>query len=148
MPGAAVDLELEYLTQMVAHHREGIAAARELRRSDRRQMRQLGARIVASQTTQVEQMQRWLDDWYAGPSGGDGYQPMMRDLSGLSGDALDRAFLQDMIVHHMVAVMKSQHLLVRGADEHPEVAELAQVIRDEQRREILGMHRWLRQWCG
>ena len=36
------------------------------------------------------------------------YQPMMRDLSGLSGDALGHGNLQDMTVHHMMAVMMSQ----------------------------------------
>ena len=36
---------------------------------------------------------------------------MMRDLSGLSGDRLDRTFLEDMIGHHMAAVTMSQRLL-------------------------------------
>ena len=49
----------------------------------------------------------------------------MRDLSGLSGDALDEAFLIDMIPHHMVAVMMSQRLLMHGDAEHDEVDALA-----------------------
>ena len=36
-----------YLTQMVAHHEEGIAAAGQLARSDRPRMRQFGATIVS-----------------------------------------------------------------------------------------------------
>ena len=70
---------------------------------------------------------------------------MMRDLSGLSGDRLDQAFLQDMIGHHMAAVMMSQHLL-RGGAEHGEVAELAREIRDGQHAEIVTMRRWLALW--
>jgi uncharacterized protein (DUF305 family) len=72
---------------------------------------------------------------------------MMRDLSRLSGDDLDRAFLRDMLGHHMVAVMMSQHLLWRGAD-HNEVAELARSVRDDQHAEIVVMRRWLAQWFG
>jgi uncharacterized protein (DUF305 family) len=70
---------------------------------------------------------------------------MMRDLTGLSGDALDLAFLQDMIGHHMSAVMMSQHLLWRGTD-HAEVAALARSIRDDQHAEIIQMQRWMTQW--
>ena len=70
----------------------------------------------------------------------------MRDLSGLSGDALDEAFLIDMIPHHMVAVMMSQRLLMHGDAEHDEVDALARTISAEQRREIALMRTWLVAW--
>ena len=70
----------------------------------------------------------------------------MRDLSGLSGDALDEAFLIDMIPHHMVAVMMSQRLLMHGDAEHDEVDALARDISAEQRREIALMRTWLVAW--
>jgi uncharacterized protein (DUF305 family) len=90
-------------------------------------------------------MTAWLANWYAEQSTTPDYQPMMRDLSRLSGDQLDRAFLQDMIGHHMVAVMMSQHLLSQGPD-HQEVADLVRSIRDDQHSEIIQMQRWLAQW--
>jgi uncharacterized protein (DUF305 family) len=71
---------------------------------------------------------------------------MMRDLSSLSGDSLDRTFLQDMIGHHMMAVMMSQQLLVHDAADHEEVDRLAKAIRDEQHAEIVQMRRWLTAW--
>lgn len=61
------------------------------------------------------------------------YQPMMQDPTAVSGYRLDRAFLQDMIGHHMVAVMLSQYLFSRGTD-HQGVAGLAESIRDDQHR--------------
>lgn len=137
--------EPEYLAEMVAHHQEAVTAARELARSDRPQMRALGQSIVVSQTAQIEQMTAWLADWYPEQRAAVEYRPMMRDLSDLSGDALDRAFLRDMIGHHMAAVMLSQHLLRRGAD-HEDVARLAEAIRDDQHAEIIQMQRWLTQW--
>lgn len=146
MHGAAVTTEFGYLTEMVAHHEEAVRAATELERSDRAQMHAFGASIVASQTAQIEQMQTWLADWYPGRSTDVDYQPMMRDLTGLSGDRLDRAFLQDMIPHHMMAVMMSQQLLVRGLAEHDEVDVLAVSIRDEQHAEIFWMQRRLAAW--
>jgi len=144
-PRAAIgDVESEYLVDMVAHHQEAIVAAGELARSDRAEMRALGASIVATQTAQVRQMREWLREWYPDHDAAS-YRPMMRDLSGLSGDDLDRAFLQDMIGHHMVAVMMSQHLLRHGV-EHAQVAALARDVRDGQRAEIVMMRSWLASW--
>ena len=130
---------------MVAHHREAIAAAGELSRSDRPAMRAFGRRIVADQTAQVELMEGWLAEWYADEPEA-AYEPMMRDLSQLDGAALDRAFLEDMIGHHMAAVMMSQQLLARGLAEHDEVADLARTIRHDQLVEIRWMRSALASW--
>jgi uncharacterized protein (DUF305 family) len=146
MHGAAVDTEFDYLTEMVAHHEEAVAAARQLERSDRPQMRAFGQSIVASQTAQIDQMKGWLSEWYPGRSTDVDYDPMMRDLSRLSGDTLDRVFLQDMIPHHMMAVMMSQQLLVRGVADHDEVNTLAVSIRDDQHDEIFWMQGRLAAW--
>jgi uncharacterized protein (DUF305 family) len=131
---------------MVRHHEEAVAAAEQLQRSERAQMRAFGESIVETQTAQIDQMNTWLSRWYPGRAADVDYQPMMRDLSSLSGDSLDRAFLQDMIGHHMMAVMMSQQLLVRGHADHEEVDRLAMTIREEQHAEIVQMRRWLTDW--
>ena len=144
---SAAGNEYDYLAQMIAHHLEAIAAAGELTRSDRAQMRELGASIATSQTAQVDKMTAWLRRWYPDrPQVDANYLPEMRDLTGLSGDTLDRAFLTGMVGHHMMAVMASQQLLMVGTVEHDDVAELAVTIRDEQRTEIMRMQTWLRVW--
>ena len=138
MQGSRARDEAGYLAEMVVHHREAVRAATELRRSDRPAMRAFGRDVVETQTAQIALMEGWLARWYPDepePT----YEPMMRELSALTGDALDRAFLEDMIGHHMAAVMASQQLLVRGLDEHAEVADLAGRIRDEQMDEIAWM---------
>jgi len=139
--------EGEYLVEMIAHHDEAVAAATELSRSDRAEVRALGEAIVASQTAQIGQMRSWLEQWHddAGPAA---YQPMMRDLSGLVGDELDRTFLEDMVMHHRMAVMMSRHLLTGTTELHPEVADLARDIVREQSAEIRLMRRWLADWFG
>lgn len=139
--------EREYLVEMVAHHDEAVTAATELSRSDRSEVRELGQAIVTSQTAQIAQMGSWLEQWhdYTGPAA---YQPMMRDLSGLTGDELDRTFLEDMVMHHWMAVMMSRHLLTGSDDLHPEVADLARDIVREQTAEVRQMTRWLADWFG
>lgn len=148
MYGARVDSEYAYLAEMVAHHEEAVAAARELQRSERPEMRAFGESIVASQTAQIDQMEDWLVEWYPGRSGRADYRPMMHDLGDLSGDDLDQAFLEDMVGHHMAAVMMSQQLLARGVADHSEVEELATTIRDDQHVEIFQMQEWLSEWFG
>ena len=137
--------EAGYLAAMVPHHEEAIRAATELARSDRPEMRELGESVVRTQTAEVDQMRTWLDRWYPDQPDAD-YEPMMRDLSRLTGDALDEAFLRDMIGHHMMAVMMSQQLVRRDLAEHPEVEPFATEIRDQQRVEMQQMRTWLQSW--
>ncbi|MEV1174473.1 DUF305 domain-containing protein [Nonomuraea sp. NPDC049784] len=141
--------EADYLTRMVAYHQEAVAAARHLQRSDRPQMRALGASIAKTQSAEAATMKAWLGKWYPGRYGAEtGYQTMMRELSRLSGDALDEAFLRDMIGHHMVAVMMSQQLLSPGRAQHGEVAAFAAKVRDDRHAEISQMQRYLADWFG
>jgi uncharacterized protein (DUF305 family) len=145
MGQAGTTAEPDYLADMVAHHREAVAAARELTRSERPAMRRFGKAIVRVQSAQIRWMSVWLADWYPEQPASSDYRPMMRDLSGLSGDRLDRAFLRDMIPHHMVAVMMSQRLLMHGTA-HERLARLARSIRDDQHAEIITMSHWLSRW--
>ncbi|WP_433432007.1 DUF305 domain-containing protein [Nonomuraea sp. CA-141351] len=142
-----VNDEADYLAEMVAHHQEAVQAARQLQRSGRAEMRALGASIDKTQTAEIATMQSWLAKWYPGRPA-PGYRPMMSDLSKLSGDALDGTFLQDMIPHHMVAVMMSQQLLMHGRIQHPEIADFARTVRDGQHTEMLQMQRYLADWFG
>ena len=147
--GMAVNSEFEYLAEMIPHHEEAIEAARVLARGTRREtMRRFAETIIDTQSAEVQQMRRWLAAWYPGRDTSVAYQPMMRDLRALTGDALDRAFLDDMIPHHRMAVMMSQQLLVRGLAQHAEVVPFAGTIRDVQQQEIQMMVLWLAEWFG
>lgn len=148
MHGVQVTSEYAYLVEMVAHHEEAVMAARELQRSERPAMRAFGESIVSSQTAQIDQMEDWLVEWYPDRSGRTDYRPLMRDLGDLSGNELDRAFLADMVWHHMAAVMMSQQLLARGIADHSQVDALATTIRDDQHAEIFQMQEWLDEWFG
>jgi uncharacterized protein (DUF305 family) len=141
--------EFGYLTMMIPHHEEAIASARVLQAgTDRPEMRAFAESIIDTQSREVNQMRAWLAAWYAGRDIAVDYTPMMRELTGLRGGALDRTFLQDMIPHHMAAVMMSQQLLTRDLAVHVELEPFAQNIRDTQRAEIVQMHGWLADWFG
>ncbi len=147
--GMEVRNEFDYLTRMIPHHDEAIVAARTLQSGTRRQeMRAFAASIIETQTAEVRQMHAWLAAWYPGRDTRVTYTPMMRNLTRLTGAALDRAFLEDMIPHHMMAVMMSQRFLNANLADHREVVPFAGSIRDTQSSEIRMMAGWLRDWFG
>lgn len=147
--GMEVRNEFDYLTRMIPHHEEAIVAAKALQSGTQRpEMRTFAASIIETQAAEVKQMQAWLAAWYPGRDTRVTYMPMMRTLTGLGGAALDRAFLEDMIPHHMMAVMMSQQFLAANLADHGEVVPFARNIRDTQQTEIQTMAGWLRDWFG
>ncbi len=144
---ADVESELDYMIRMIPHHQEAVDSARVLReRTERSEMRGFAEEIITTQTREIRQMESWLARWYPEHDREFDYQPMMRDYSGLSGNQLDLAFLQDMIPHHMAAVMMSEQLLSQVNVEHGELEELAESIRTTQTREIRQMSLWMGEW--
>lgn len=142
-----VESEFDYLSRMIPHHQEAVDSARILQeRTERAEMRDFAATIIETQSREIEEMEAGLERWYPDRSPAVDYEPMMRDYSSLSGDELDLAFLQDMIPHHMAAVMMSQQLLNRNISAHEEVQSLASTIRNAQLQEIEQMGRWMDRW--
>jgi len=147
--GVSVNSEYEFLIHMIPHHEEAVITAETLKdNTEREEMEKFAEDIIRSQSQEIKQMTTWLEDWYPEKDHDIDYQPMMRDLENLKGEELDRAFLEDMIPHHMEAVMMSQQFLSRGLAEHEEVASLARNIRNTQRNEIRMMRSWMARWPG
>jgi len=143
----SVNSEYEFLVHMIPHHAEAVSTAEILKENTEREaMKRFAEDIIRTQSEEIELMTSWLEAWYPERDHHINYQPMMRDLENLTGEKLDRAFLEDMIPHHMEAIMMSQQLLSRGLAEHEEVASLARSIRNTQRDEIRMMRSWMAQW--
>ena len=71
---------------------------------------------------------------------------MTASLEGKTGDAFDRAFLEEMIVHHEGAVAMAEAALKNA--EHQEIKTMATAIISAQTAEIAQMHAWLAEWYG
>ena len=65
-------------------------------------------------------------------------------LSGKTGDAFDKAFLEQMVVHHEGAVSMAQKVL--EVSKRPELIKLAHDIIDAQTKEIKMMNDWKATW--
>lgn len=138
--------EQEFIKKMIPHHEEAIATAQETleRGATTQDVKTLLQNIIEAQTSEVADMKSWYQDWYSTPYIDNGkYQPMMRDLENLSGVDIDRAFLEDMIDHHMGAIMMANG--VQKYIEHDEMRELTKNIRITQTEEITEMRQLLRE---
>lgn len=69
---------------------------------------------------------------------------MSAGLKGKTGDAFDKAFLEEMIPHHEGAVVMAKQVL--ATSKRPELIKLANDIIAAQNKEILMMNTWLTSW--
>lgn len=69
---------------------------------------------------------------------------MTSQLSGKTGDAFDKAFLREMIVHHEGAIEMAE--LVLKNSKRPELTKLANDIISAQTKEIEMMKIWEKEW--
>jgi uncharacterized protein (DUF305 family) len=135
-----VTSEKEFLTEMIPHHEEAVATAKEVlaRGATTPEVRALMERIVTAQEQEIADMKTWFAAWYGTPYQPSGtYAPMMRDLTTLRGAALDKAFLEDMVMHHMGAIMMAHSVV--GYLEHDELRDLTKAIIETQSAEIVEM---------
>ena len=144
-----VGSELEFLVEMIPHHQEAVDSAKQiLAVTERQELRDFAKEVMDDQTGEIAKMRQWIEQWYPDASTQAAYQPMMRDIEGLSAEEADTVFLEDMIEHHLGAVHMARDVLDKNLAVHPEVRTLAEEIVAAQNREIDQMREWLEQWGG
>jgi uncharacterized protein (DUF305 family) len=132
-----VSSEREFLTGMIPHHQEAVDTAKEVieRGGSTPEIKALAENIIIAQELEIAEMKQWYLAWYGEEYvADDSYQPMMRELAGLSGAELDQRFLEDMVMHHMGAIMMARS--VQSYIEHQEIEVLSQAIVETQSVEI------------
>lgn len=135
----AITTERKFLEEMIPHHQEAVATAKQVvERGSDTETKALAQNIINAQEKEITDMKSWYKTWYGVEyAGKDTYTTMMRDLTKLSGTELDKAFLEDMIMHHMGALMMAQS--VSSYVEHQEVKDLSKAIDKTQSSEIATM---------
>jgi len=150
-----------YLTDMIAHHQGALNMASQARElATKAEIRTLADVILTSQSTEVQQMMDWQQEWnylatdssnpHAGhmmeSSGnmGDDMADMEAKLNSLSGEVYDKEFLKQMILHHQQAVDMSKFADTNA--KHQEVKDLARAVITAQEKEIADMKSWQQKW--
>lgn len=153
------DFDEAYIADMLAHHEGALNMAEQAQAATaREEIRALAGNIIQSQGAEVMQMRTWQTDWgyevtmsgghnsHGGGGmdmGGDMVE-MQNKLRGLTGEAYDKEFLKQMILHHEQAVEMSQFAAKNA--KHQEIKDLAEDVISAQTIEIEQMKQWQEEW--
>lgn len=62
---ADAEFDLRFINAMIPHHEGALAMAEQaLENSDRTELQELARNILATQQTEIDQMEEWRQDWY------------------------------------------------------------------------------------
>jgi uncharacterized protein (DUF305 family) len=146
-----------FLANMISHHQGAVDMANlALKSAKHQELKDLANAIVSAQTTEIASMVSWQKTWsYPASSGAammdhsamgmeDANAGMMNALKDKTGDAFDKAFMEQMIMHHQSAIdMASSG---KANAQHQEVRDLTAAIITAQTKEIKEMHQWQKDW--
>lgn len=144
---AAVDAQ--FIDSMIEHHQGAIDMAEvALEQAEHEELRALAEEIIAAQTTEIEQLQSWRNQWYPDLAPTAGMEMEMGDMmiSEDAGKPFDQRFIEAMISHHQGALDMAKLALDQA--EHEEIRTLAEAIIAAQESEIARMQGWLTEWYG
>lgn len=151
-------IDQHFIEQMIPHHDGAIAMANlALERTKRTEIKTLAQAIVGAQESENQQMKNWYRDWFGKEvskgsammggmmSQGGMHMGSTQDIESLKNTAdFDRAFIEQMIPHHQMAIMMAR-MLESGTDQ-PEMQQLAKNIISSQTKEIQQMQEWYTEW--
>ena len=148
------EFEQSFLQQMIQHHRSALEMAKMVTDHTKRpELRELGDKIITAQQQEIEQMTKWLNEWFkASPKevaneAADKEMKMHTSMLSEKHDAdFDKAFLEMMPKHHHMAVEMAEQAEKKAT--HPELKELAAKMAKDQQQEIKQMKSWAQSWFG
>lgn len=156
-------IDAHFIEQMIPHHEDAITMANlALQRAKRKEIKTLAENIISAQQNEINTMSEWYTNWFGRklPSGAD----VMNQHGMMSGDGMhmgmmgderdnakleaaqdfDKAFIEEMIPHHQMAVMMAS--MLKGGTQRPEMKQLADDIITAQTDEIGQMRSWYSEW--
>lgn len=151
------DYDRMFIANMIAHHQGAVDMANlALTNASHQEVKDLAKAIVAAQTTEITDMTAWQKMWGYPASSGEMMEDhssmgmmdtnagMMNELNGKTGEAFDKAFLEQMIMHHQAAI----NMAATGKTNalHQEVKDLTVAIVTAQTKEIKQMKQWQSDW--
>lgn len=121
------NIDRHFIEQMIPHHEGAIEMAQLAQeRAGRAEIKTLAGNIIKSQSEEIKNMKSWYESWYGQdipsiPGTGMGMGRGMMH-GGMMGDKVDiealkqaenfdKAFIEEMIPHHQMAVMMANMLL-------------------------------------
>jgi len=148
------EFEQSFLQQMIQHHRSAVEMAKLVSDHTKRpELRELAGKIITTQQQEIDQMTKWLADWYkttprevANEAADKEMKPHMSMLQAKKDADFDKAFVEMMPKHHHMAVEMAEQ--AENKSTHPELKEFATKVAKDQQNEIKQMKSWATSWFG
>jgi uncharacterized protein (DUF305 family) len=146
-----------FIANMIAHHQGAVDMAKlALTNAKHQELKDMANDIISAQEAEIAEMTSWQKDWGYPSTSSDnmmdhGAMGMMDDmanmtteLEGKTGDEFDKAFIEQMIMHHQSAI----DMAAPGEQnaQHQEVKDLTKAIVAAQTKEIQQMKQWQQEW--
>jgi len=157
-PGAAeAPYDLQFLDTMIVHHQGAIDMARlAATKAGHDELKNLSKEIITTQQAEIDQMKKMRDERFAGAASAvnndlvgmkEGMARMdMTKLKSLSGTEFDIEFIDQMVPHHLGALIMSNDAIRKS--ENNDLKILAETILKAQGPEITKMNEWKKAWTG
>lgn len=147
---SATQYEVRFMQEMIDHHSMAVQMGTMcLERAVHQELRAMCQEIISAQQQEISTMQQWLLSWYGvsyQPSMNGGMRAQMEKLSTLNNAEFEIEFMQQMIRHHKMAIVKASQCLDKAY--HPQLQDMCQDIVSAQLAEIRKMQEWLCRWYG
>ncbi len=146
-----------FIANMIAHHQGAVDMAKlALTSAKHQELKDMANDIISAQNGEISQMKSWQQAWGYPSSSSDNMMDhsamgmmdemagMEDELKGKTGDEFDKAFIEQMIMHHQGAL----DMAAPGEKnaEHQEVKDLTKAIVTAQTKEIKQMKQWQKDW--
>ncbi len=164
-PGGMMgNIDEHFIEQMIPHHEDAIVMAKLAdEKAQHVEIKTLATNIKRTQSAEIDQMKSWYKAWFGKDVSADeqtmgihgmsqatgrmhmGMMGNETDMARLEQSAdFDKAFIEEMIPHHQMAVMMAT--MLKQSTNREEMKQLAQNIIDAQTKEINEMRQWYKSW--
>ncbi len=146
-----------FIANMIAHHQGAVDMAKLAKESAKHQeLKDMAHSIILAQEKEISDMTEWQKKWGYPSTSSDNMMDhsamgMMGDMAGMTselegktGDEFDKAFIEQMILHHQSAIDMAAPGETNA--EHQEVKDLSRAIVTDQSKEISQMEQWQKDW--
>ncbi len=111
------------------------------------ELQSLCEQILVAQSSEVQMMQSWLQDWYGAPyeaSMPPGHMQQMERMGEMDPAEFEVEFMETMVRHHRQAIREASGCVDRA--HHEELVTLCENIIETQAGEVETMQGWLCEW--
>ena len=146
-----------FIANMIAHHQGAVDMAKLAQKNAKHQeLKDMANDIISAQEGEISQMTAWQKEWGYPSTSADNMMDhsamgMMDEMAGMNsalegktGDEFDKAFIEQMIMHHQSAI----DMAAPGEKnaQHQELKDLTKAIVSAQTQEIKQMKQGQKDW--